>query len=51
MQKLIPICPGKESVIPLRQNGVFQEVELSHLIIGDLRLGGVVFRVQGALDL
>ena len=51
VQKLIPICLRKESVIPLRQNGVFEKVQVGHLVIGDLDFGGVVFRAQGALDL
>ena len=51
MQKLIPICPRKESVVPLRQSWVFEKVELGHHGIGDFDLSGVVLRIQGAFDL
>jgi hypothetical protein len=42
VQKLIPSCPWKESVIPLRQFGVFEQVEFRHLLFGNLNMGWVV---------
>jgi len=42
VQKLIPNCPRKERVIPLRQFGVFEQVELRHLLFGNLNVGWVV---------
>ncbi len=42
VQKLIPICPRKESVVPLRQSWVFEKIELGHHGIGDFDLSGIM---------
>jgi hypothetical protein len=45
LQKLIPVYPRKESVIPFEQNRVFEKNQLPHLLIGDFDFG-----IQGTVD-
>ena len=50
MQKLIPVQPRKESVIPVGQSRVFEKVQFGHLDIGNFDFGGVVLGAQAAVD-
>ena len=51
VQKLIPVQPGEEGVVPIGQRQVFEEVELGHLSVGDFEFGGIDLGAQAAADL
>ena len=45
VQKLIPIYPRKESVVPFGQDRMLQQVQGMHLLIGDLNLRWVMLGI------